>query len=168
MSNKKNWNGVLFIDEIILHRNNKILYKENNIKNIFHSSGQSFFLKILFNNRKNPNKYYLGLDNRTSITLNDTLESLEGEPTAFGYSRQGVLTEDFKISVGNNGNYKASGPTITFSASTGSWGPVQNIFLTNVSSGVSGYLISTAKLLEEITVSPSDSITLKFAFTFSN
>ena len=75
---------------------------------------------------------------------------------------------NFSISVGQNGNYKASGPTVTFNATTDTWGPVQNIFLTNVSSGTDGYLISSARLLDQVTVTPADSITLKFSFAFSN
>ena len=168
MRYKNNWNGILIVDEIIVRNKNKIVYKQENIHNIFHAFGQYYFLEILFKNLKNPTAYYLGLDNRSSLTLNNTLESLEGEPVGKGYARQSVSLGNFSISVGQNGNYKASGPTVTFNATTDSWGPVQNIFLTNVSSGTNGYLISSAKLLEPITVSPTDSITLKFSFAFSN
>jgi hypothetical protein len=168
MNYKNNWNGILIVDEIIIKRNDEIIYKEENIQNIFHASGQYFFLQILFKNLENPSMYYLGLDNRNSLTLNNTLNSLEGEPVGKGYARQGVSLSNFSISIGKNGNYKAAGPTVTFNATTDNWGPVKNIFLTNVSSGVDGYLISSARLLEEITVVPSDSITLKFAFAFSN
>jgi len=168
MKHKNNWNGILIVDEIIIQRNNKIIYKENNVQNIFHASGQYFFLEILFKNFKNPTTYYLGLDNRNSLTLNNTLLSLEEEPVGKGYARQGVSLNNFSVSVGQNGNYKASGPTVTFNATTDTWGPVQNIFLTNVSSGTDGYLISSARLLDQVTVTPADSITLKFSFAFSN
>jgi hypothetical protein len=84
MKHKNNWNGILIVDEIIIQRNNKIIYKENNIQNIFHASGQYFFLEILFKKFKNPTAYYLGLDNRNSLTLNNTLLSLEGEPVGKG------------------------------------------------------------------------------------
>ena len=168
MKHKNNWNGILIIDEIIIQRNNKIIYKEYNVQNIFHASGQYFFLYILFKNFKNPSTYYLGLDNRNSLTLNNTLLSLEGEPVGKGYTRQGVSLNNFSVSVGQNGNYKAAGPTVTFNATTDTWGPVQNIFLTNVSSGTDGYLISSARLLDQVTVTPADSITLKFSFAFSN
>ena len=72
MKHKNNWNGILIVDEIIIQRNNKIIYKEENIQNIFHASGQHLFLDVLFKNFKKPSVYYLGLDNRNSLTLNNT------------------------------------------------------------------------------------------------
>jgi len=168
MSNKNNWNGILIIDEFIVRRNNKIIYKENNIKNIFHANGQFYFLKILFQHLNAPINYYLGLDNRSVLTLEDTLSSLEGEPIGKGYIRQNISAINFQINQNQNGNYRVVGPTVTFNATTDSWGPVKNIFLTNASSGSEGYLVSSARLAEPITLNPPDSATLKFAFAFSN
>lgn len=167
--NKKNyWNGILIIDEFIVHRENKIIYKENNIKNMFHANGQFYFLKILFKHLNAPNSYYLGLDNRSVLSLDDTLESLDKEPVGKGYIRQSISSNNFQINENQNGNYRVVGPTVTFNATTNSWGPVKNIFLTNVASGTGGYLVSSARLAEEIKLNPPDSATLKFAFAFSN
>jgi len=168
MNNKNTWNGVLIIDEFIVYRDKKIIYKENNINNIFHSSGQFYFLKILFKHLSAPNNYYLGLDNRSVVTLENTLESIEGEPVGKGYIRQSVSSNNFQLNQGQNGNYRVVGPTVTFNATTNKWGPVKNIFLTNSSSGTDGHLISSANLAESITLNPPDSATLKFAFAFSN
>lgn len=168
MSNKKNWNGILIIDEIIIRRNNKIIYKENHIKNIFHASGQYFFLKILFKQQNAPKKYYIGLDNRASLTIDDTLNTIEGEPIGKGYARQVIESKNFEINKSQSGNYRVIGPTLSFSATTSQWGPVRNLFLTNVSSGTDGFLVSSARLAESITLTPPDTATLKFAFSFSN
>lgn len=168
MITKKPWNGILIIDEFIVHRQNKVIYEEKNIQNIFHANGQFYFLKILFKHLGAPNNYYLGLDNRTTLNLEDTLDSLDGEPVGKGYIRQNISANNFQINLNQNGNYRVVGPTVTFNATTGSWGPVKNIFLTNASSGVDGYLISSARLAEPITLTPPDSATLKFAFAFSN
>lgn len=168
MITKKPWNGILIIDEFVVHRQDKVIYEEKNIKNIFHANGQFYFLKILFKHLSAPNNYYIGLDNRTTLSLEDTLDSLDGEPVGKGYIRQNISANNFQVNLNQNGNYRVVGPTVTFNATTGSWGPVKNIFLTNASSGTDGYLVSSARLAEAITLNPPDSATLKFAFAFSN
>lgn len=165
----KNWRGILRIDEFTLLNDKKeILYQEKNIHNILHQEGELLILNVLFTGTAAPSYYYLGLDNRTTLDFTNTLSSLSAEPSGNGYARQQILPAQFNVNLTTGSNYQVTGPVVNFSATTGSWGPVQNLFLTTASSGTGGILISSAKLSESITVDPPNIVSLKFSFALSN
>lgn len=170
----KNWHGIMKIDEII-HKNNdgNILYKEENIYNILHNQGEERILSAVFiggsaNNSFIPANYYLGLDNRATVSVSQTLASLSGEPYGNGYSRQPASsTTGFTIT--NDGTTcQARSNIIIFAATSGSWGPVINLFLTDASSGTSGNLYSTAVLSSPIILSAGETISVRFSLALKN
>ena len=170
----KNWHGIMKIDEII-HKNieGEILFKEENILNILHNQGEERILSAVFtggstNNSFIPANYYLGLDNRATITVNQTLSSLSGEPYGNGYSRQPARsTTGFSI-VNDGTTCQARSNVIIFAAVAGSWGPVINLFLTDASSGITGNLYSTAVLSSPIILSSGETISVRFSMALKN
>jgi hypothetical protein len=174
MSKSNNWHGIMKIEEIIHYGlNGEILYKENDIYNILHNEGESRILSAVFlggpsNNAFIPSNYYLGMDNRTTITANQTLANLSGEPAGNGYSRQPCSsTTGFSI-VAVGDVYQARSNIVIFAAITGSWGPVANLFLTDSSSGTSGNLYSTAVLSTPIILSSGGTISVRFSMALKN
>lgn len=163
---------LLHIIEIFhTHVDGTILYENYNIPNIFHQQGQQFVLSATFNTASAitvPANYRLGLDNRATLSDADTLENLIAEPAGFGYTRQPVSSlNGFSISLGTGGKYQATTNTVTFTASGGTWGPVQNLFLTTTIDN-SGFLISSAALRSSRTVTSGQSITMRLAVSLGN
>lgn len=155
-----------------LDENKNIIYKENNINNIFHNQGQEFCLSILFSTSLGievPSNYFLGLDDREFLLTTDTLSSLINEPLAStGYSRQPVSSfNGFSIEFNNDDQvWQMSSGILIFSTTTG-FGPIKNVFLTNVSDGT-GYLISSASLSIPRTLSAGQSFSLRFSTSLGN
>ncbi len=170
----KNWHGIMKIDEIVQKdHTGKTIFKEENIYNILHAQGEERILSAVFiggptNNAYIPANYYLGLDNRTSITADQTLSNLAGEPAGSGYSRQPASSTTGFTVVNNASVYQARSNVIIFAAVSGSWGPVKNLFLTDVSSGTSGNLYSTAVLSSPIILSSGETISVRFSLALKN
>jgi hypothetical protein len=162
---------LLKIEEIKhIDKEGNILWQENNLNNIFHANGQLYLLNVAFNTASGvlvPTSYYLGLDNRVTLALSDTLANLSQEPTQFAYARQALSSlNGFEVSQ-DTGNYKVTSNVVVFQATGGTWGPVRNIFLTNVASGT-GYLISSVPLTTPRTVSDGTIITMKISLSLVN
>lgn len=170
---EKFWPGIMILENIQHISNGKIVYQEDNIKNILHVGGEQQILNALFvggpsTNTYIPTNYFLGLDNRSTLSATDTLSSLVSEPSSGGYVRQGVSsTTGFTVQTSGT-IVKATTGIITFSCTTTSWGPVKNLFLTNVASGTAGVLCSSVALSNTVTLAPGDSVTLKFSLSLSN
>jgi hypothetical protein len=170
----KNWPGIMILDFFQLWENDKIVYEEKNLSNLLHVGGETQILNALFiggntSNAYIPSTYYIGLDNRLTLSATDTLSTLSGEPTAgAGYARFGVSsTGGFSIETSGT-TVRAKTPILTFSSTGTSWGPVRNVFLTNVGSGTSGVLYSSVALANPVTVTPGNSITLRFSMSLRN
>jgi len=166
---KYNWHGLMQVEEIQHIRNGKIIWQNNNLKNLLHIQGEEFILKVVFSEYLlKPENYYFGLDNRSSLNVADDLTDLEDEPTTNGYFRQSVnSTDDFTFLVVEGYN-RARSPILTFSAMGGSWGPIRNLFLTMQDQDISadlGYLIASVDLEQDITVVSGDAISLRMAMT---
>lgn len=169
-----NWHGIMKINEIVQKdHNGKTIFKEENIYNILHNQGEETILSAVFiggpaSNSYIPNNYYLGLDNRSTITADQTLSDLSGEPSGSGYSRQPSSSVTGFSIVNANGAYQARSNIIIFAAVAGTWGPVSNLFLTDVSSGASGNLYSTAVLSSPIILSAGETISVRFSLALKN
>lgn len=142
----------------------KLLFEHYNILNLLHNDGEEYLLRAAFTGGRVsdviPDNYYLGLDNRQAIDITDTMDDLIGEPSAGGYQRQAVASSgDFSINFEDD-HFIATSPIVAFRATTGDWGPVSNLFLTNASDN-SGYLISTAVLPSPITVDSGNTVTMR-------
>lgn len=168
LKQEKKWNGLLFINNFEIVRDNKIIFKKENFTNTLHAQGELFMLNLMCNSGTVPANYYLGLDNRSTISLTDTLSSLVGEPTGNGYNRQPISsTSGFTISQQVNGNYVATVSLITYSATGSGWGPIQNIFLATTANN-SGSLLGTAPIGSSSTLVSGDVLNLGFNFALSN
>ena len=149
-----------------------ILWQQNDIYNIFHSNGQQYLLNVMFNTSSGitiPSNYYLGLDNRTTSSIGDTLASLSNEPTQNGYLRQAVSSlNGFSVALGtDNTNYQATSNIAVFNATGGQWGPVSNLFLATTLTNT-GYLISTAVLTSPVTVSSGQQVSMRISVGLIN
>lgn len=167
-----NWNGILKILEI-QHKNAQgdILWENRNIHNILHQDGEEFLLRAAFTGGQDstiiPEEYFLGMDNRSTIAVGNTMDDLIGEPTGAGYDRQAINSSgDFSVNFENN-HWSAVSPIVAFQATTGNWGPVSNLLLTNKSDN-SGYLISTATIGTPISVNSGDSVTVRIGMQLAD
>ncbi len=155
----------LDVDGRILWESEKI------IPNIMHRQGQEFILKGMFNTAASvvpPVNYYLGLDARIVLSATDTLSSLIAEPNINGYARQPVSSfNGFSVSLGTN-SWNAVSNSVVFTASGGSWGPVRDLFLTNIANGTNGYLISSAPLGSPRTVTSGQTISVRISVSLGN
>jgi len=164
----KNWHGILKILDIEHIRDSKAVWRQENVYNQIHLKGEQFLLRCCFDNDGSypPEEYYFGLDGRATISQDDEMADLIGEPTTNGYNRQSRSSSSgFTIEL-VNGSYRASSAIMSFSASGGSWGPVKNIFLATTA-GSSGVLISSAALSQEVSLINGDSINLRMALSLS-
>jgi hypothetical protein len=151
-------------------RDGKVLFENKNIKNLLHLEGEEFIMNALFAAGSSttiiPDLYYIGLDNRETVSVEDTLENLFVEPTSGGYERQPIASSgDFQISL-ENGHWYATTPLLAFTATVGGggWGPIQNLFLTTAAAD-EGFLISSAKIGNVITISPGDMTTFQLSLS---
>lgn len=166
----KKWHGLMKILDISHHdKNGNIIYKEENIHNILHRTGEELILSILFSGLTVPENYYIGLDSRSSLSASDSIGSIMGyEPNENSYSRQEVANDSFSIIVNSSSSRQANSPTILFKAVGGSWGPVRNIFLTtNLGYGTNSKLISSAALSQPITLQDGEIVTLRMGMMLS-
>lgn len=150
--------------------NNNVIWKDDDIPNVFHRQGQQFLLSVAFNSASSitvPTNYYIGMDNRATLSDTDVMSSLSGEPNTNGYARQAVSSANgFTVEV-SGGKYRAVSNIVTFSASGGSWGPVRNVFLTNLITNT-GYLISSIPLSAARTVTDGQSVTVRVSLSLGN
>lgn len=161
----KNWRGLMKILEIRhCDAQGNILFEQENILNLLHLDGEEFLLRAAFTGGQVssiiPENYYLGLDNRQSVSADNTMDDLIGEPSGSGYERQPISSNgDFNINL-DASHYLATSPIVAFRATSGSWGPVSNLFLTDQDDN-SGYLISTIVLESPISLSLGSSVTMR-------
>lgn len=159
---KDKWHGLMKVLEIKHYsKHNELLWEDKNILNLLHTDGEEFILQVLFGGEAIPTAYYLGMDNRASLSESDTMGSLGTEPIGNGYLRQPVLsTGEFTFTVTSLGFTQAQSPIVEFNASGGTWGPVANLFLTDQSDS-SGYLISSIKLSSTVTLDDGERVTVR-------
>jgi hypothetical protein len=157
----KDWRGILKINKLSHVRNGKVIYSEDNIYNVLHQLGESFLLSVCFANDGSllPTNYYFGLDNRTTISINDTITSITDEPTSGGYLRQPISSNTGFTIASFSGIFRATTPTLVFTATGAGFGPVKNLFMTTTSDNT-GYLISSAPLSNTVTLASGDTLNL--------
>lgn len=161
---------LITVDEIsLLSKEGKVLWKKEDIKNILHLEGEEFMLKALFNGGNDPNEfipdeYYFGLDNRPTLSAEDTMTSLINEPSTFAYARQTLSSIDgFTVVEVTSGVIRAQSTILTFQATGGSWGPVTNLFMTDKSNST-GFLIASVATGSTFSVEDGQSINVRMTF----
>ena len=169
---KKNWNGILKLIELHhLDVDGSIISKQVNRLNTLHQGGEEFLLRAAFTGGRIseviPDFYYIGLDNRQSVSFSDTIDNLIGEPITGGYQRQQVSSSgDFAINL-NQTHFLATSPIVGFRSTTTGWGPVSNIFLTTAIDST-GDLISTVVLAAPISLGAGQSVTMRIGITIKD
>ena len=88
---KKDWHGILKIEELKVFEKNELILEKYNLYNMMHQAGESLILNVLFAGAAVPSFYYLGLDTRTNLIETQKLSDLEFlEPSTNGYQRQQI------------------------------------------------------------------------------
>jgi len=157
-----NWHGLLKIYDIqLISKTGAVIWETHDLLNTLHGGGELFLLTAVFSDKSViPVNFYFGLDNRTSITANQTMSSISGEPTTNGYSRQAVSPGgQFQVELSGS-HYVAKAPITIFSANGGSWGPVKTLFLTNKADN-SGYLIASVLLTSPVTIQDGSTLNVR-------
>jgi hypothetical protein len=161
-----NWRGIMKVLEIQHLRNGKVIWEQKNILNLLHLDGEEFVLRAAFNGGRVsniiPDNFYMGMDNRQTPEASDTMDGLIAEPTANGYTRQPISSAGYFTVVEDSSHFRAVSPIIAFQAAGGSWGPVQNLFLTDRTDNT-GFLIATASIQTPIIVNDGETVTLRLA-----
>jgi hypothetical protein len=143
---------------------NKLLWQEKNISNILHDQGKEFIIKTLFTGELAvPDNYYIGLDNRGSLSASQDMTSLS-EPSGNGYTRQ-TLTSTGDFTYDEDNVNAVSNIFLTFTCTSSSYS-AKNVFVTNASDN-SGYLISSKALATARTLTTGETITLKIGINLS-
>lgn len=160
MDNK--WRGITKLYEIKHYsKDGDLLWEDRNILNLLHTEGEEFILRVLYGGLEVPVAYYLGMDNRSTLSSSDTMASLGTEPIGNGYLRQAVLSSgEFTFAITTGGYTQAQSPIVEFNASGGTWGPVNNLFMTDQADS-SGYLISSIKLSSTVTLADGERVTVR-------
>jgi hypothetical protein len=162
----KPWNGLVLLEEIKITNDitQEVVFYDKDLKNVLNVGGQSLILGCMFLNTAVPTIYYVGLDSRTSITANQTMTDISGEPSGNGYLRQPLNTGTNFEFVPLASPPKIRSTTVTFSA-TGVGYTASDMFLCNVNTGYSGILISSIPFGTTLTVNPGNTVSMKFAMT---
>jgi len=147
-------------DVVHKDKNGNVIWRENNVRNIFHDGGEEYIIKACFTEEVSvPANHYLRLDNRSSLAEADVLSSLSAEPTTNGYAAVAITTNTTGYTASqDSGDWQAATKTCTFSASGGSVGPVANMNLCDASTGTSGRLLCSLALSQSRTLSDGESL----------
>ena len=164
-----------------LDSNRNCLWSVENLGNTWHRQGQQFILMNSFWTPSQlssspvyngvPNNYYVGLDNRSSISEDDTLATNIGssaEPSGNGYVRYALSsTTGFSVGLNYDYNIVATSGVCTFTAGVGAWQTVNNVFLASTNDN-SGYLIASSVFAPSGRIlQPGETITAQLNLSFS-
>ena len=141
-----------------------VIWSARDLLNTFHSSGEEFVLRAAFlggkkNNAYIPVTYFFGLDNRTKVTVADTMQTIQSEPSDNGY-RRATVPSFAQFEMQDKGGWVALSPALYFTATTKAWTEVRNVFVTD-QSDASGYLIASVPLDKVYTLDAGQSLSLK-------
>lgn len=166
---RKDWRGLMKVLEIQHIKNGEVIWEDKNLYNTFHAGGELFMLTCCFDNDGTlpPANYYFGLDNRSTVSVDDLLTDLEDEPTGNGYSRSPVSSAgEFTIDV-VNGNYRAISQVIQFNATGLGYGPVSKLFMTTTSDNT-GILIATTQLSSSVTLAAGETLNMRMGLSLQD
>lgn len=164
----KNWNGILKIFEIQhISSTGEIISSQKNLYNTLHSYGEEFILSKMCNKVTLYGYFWMGLDNRSNITIPQTISDLVGEPFGSGYSKKSINAAPKQNEIGftveaSKGQWIARGPLITWTAAIANWSSVSNLFLTAPKAGMpNGELMSTVVMAKSVALRQGESLTLR-------
>jgi hypothetical protein len=141
-------------------RNGKVIWEANK-KNTITNAGERSILNSYFKNIEAPSQFYIRLASGY-IGISDTLVTVKGEPSGSGYAP--ILIERSIVGFPKlelvEGDYRLVSKTVQFS-STGSWNPVNYIFLATTSDS-SGVLVAALNLSTERALVAGDILQVNF------
>lgn len=127
---------------------------------ILHTEGSANLLQVWITEvTEPPANFYLGLCNDT-LVIGDTLALIANEPSGSGYARVALPSSvvGFTIAASGSDN-KATSAACAFTASGGTIGPVDTVFLgTTVDN--TGKLLMSAPLSQAFTMPDGSSLTV--------
>jgi hypothetical protein len=95
------------------------------------------------------------------------MENIVSEPSANGYERIALSSSGvFNVSL-QGAHYRADGPIVSFAATSGSWGPIRNLFLTTQSDN-NGVLIASVPLSQTITVNMGEAVNMRMGLSLKD
>lgn len=153
------WYGVWEVSHF--DKDGNVIWSEE-VRNGLADEGENNILDQYLRAQNAPTSFYLGLCNDTP-TDDDTLTTITGEPSGFGYSRQQVTRDvtGWPTLALDAGDWMATSKLVTYTASGGTIGPVNCLFLTNVASGTAGKFLAFAALSQSRTLQDSESLGCK-------
>lgn len=146
-------------------KNNNLLWKMKNVKNILHLEGQEYIIKSLFNSLIASQNYFCGLDSREEVNEEDTSQSLISEPfTNSSYSRFSLNSNSFLYSVYRN---KPQVRTSLVKYSNTNLQPIifKNTFIITPPINGKEYLLSSNKLGGSKTINKGETVTFRLLFS---
>jgi hypothetical protein len=163
------WNGLLCVESVEYVEDGRLVWSGGPYFNVLHKLGEQFILQVAFTATPKPANYYLGLDNRLTLSAADVIGDVSGEPTGSGYSRQGVSSSTgFSITPsGVSDGYKVLSSVVSFTAVGSSWGPVTNLFMTTTQDDA-GVLIASIALETGFSVEPGGTVLMRMGLILRN
>lgn len=126
-----------------------VIWESRDLPNTLHKTGEEYVLQACFCNAVQGvvDFYYAGMDDRETISVDDTMADVTAEPAAYGYIRQAISSASgFTVSENiATDHFEAVSGILTFTATGGTWGPVRNLFLATASDE-DGILISSVAM----------------------
>lgn len=133
------------------------------------NDGQHHMLDVYLRGATGATSFYIGLTDSTStcsIAKADSLATVVAltEPSTNGYARIAVEHSGtgWTALALDSGDYMATSKTVTFTASGGSFGPVNCAFLTDAASGTTGKHISWAALSTARTLADGETLQITY------
>lgn len=117
------------------------------LPNAVTNEGEEFFLEVCLPETETvPANYYAMLFNDSGIAETDTLSTVVGEPSTNGYARQTIASNStgFPTSGLDAGDWRIVSQQKTFSATGGTWGPVDHFGLATTSDNTGKFILYIA------------------------
>lgn len=136
---------------------------QSELSNNLADEGESDMLDVYFRSATEPATLFGRLYNDTIVDT-DTLALISGEPSTNGYGSVSYATDatDWPTLGLDGGDFQVESLVRTFSASGGSWGPVDTAILATVSTGTAGLLIAYVSLSSSRTLADGESLDVSF------
>lgn len=131
------------------------------VENALADEGEQSMLDVYLRAVSQGN-FYLGLANSSPVDTT-TMATLTGEPSGSGYARPAVERSNvgWPVLVIDAGDWQATSKLVTFTATGGTIGPVNVMFLTDILSGTMGKFFAWAALSQARTLLDGESLGCK-------
>lgn len=158
----------------IHHREDGTIKDVEVAHNFLADEGEEDMLDVYFRGATAPTEFYLRLYNEadtTNGTIDETInlsDASSGEPSSNGYSAQLVErnTTGWPTLTQTSGDFQVQSKEVTFSASGGSWGPVDYAIVATTSDDT-GLALAAVALSESRTLKDGETLRSSYDLTLS-